>query len=67
MPKNVRTDSESARRAEEAQASLRAGIARARKLAAESKRLLDRLSYGRLGPRGDRLAGAVRLPANERV
>jgi hypothetical protein len=48
--KNPRKHDEGAVRLEEAQASIRTGIARARKLAAESKRLLDRLRYARLGP-----------------
>ena len=51
--KNVKADEDSARRLEDTQASIREGIARARKLAAESKRLLDRLRYARLGPRTD--------------
>ena len=43
--------SEADRKAEEARESIRAGIARARRIAEESKLLLDRLRYGRLGPR----------------
>lgn len=44
-------DDDGSPRIEEAQASIREGIARARKMAADSKRLLDRLRYARLGPR----------------
>ena len=58
-----KTDSEGPARAEDVQASIRIGIARARRLAAESKRLLDRLSYGRLGPRPERPAGRVHASA----
>ena len=36
---------------EEARARIEDGIIRARKLAAEAKRMLERLNYGRLGPR----------------
>ena len=53
MMKDRKSDKDGVTRADDAQASIRAGIARARKLAEESKRLLDRLSYGRLGPRPD--------------
>ena len=56
-------ESEGSRRAEEAQASIRAGIARARKMAAESKSLLVRLRYGRLGPRPDRPPTMTPFPA----
>jgi hypothetical protein len=47
--KDLKTDDEDAERLEDARASIRSGIARARKMAAESKRLLDRLRYARLG------------------
>ena len=57
-----KTDSEGPARAEDAQASIRIGIARARRLAEESKRLLERLSYGRLGPKAER--PAARVPAS---
>ena len=61
-----KTDSEGPARAEDAQASVRIGIARARRLAEESKRLLERLSYGRLGPRAERPAGRVPASAGPR-
>ena len=47
-------DDEGSARIAEAQASIRDGIARARKIAADSRRLLDRLRYARLGPRPDK-------------
>ncbi|HEY5721688.1 MAG TPA: hypothetical protein VIT45_05150 [Allosphingosinicella sp.] len=46
-------DDEARARLEDTQASIRNGIARARRMAAESKRLLDRLRYARLGPPRD--------------
>lgn len=57
-----KTDSDCPARVDDAQASIRIGIARARRLAEESKRLLERLSYGRLGPKAERPAG--RIPAS---
>lgn len=58
-----KTDSDCPARADDAQASIRIGIARARRLAEESKRLLERLSYGRLGPKAERPAARVRASA----
>ena len=49
--KDTNINGPAGRKLADAEAGIKDGIARARKLAAESKRLLERLSYGRLGPR----------------